>query len=102
MKQTLKLQWTSSEILEDPHTLELNLTEEIIGKIRKYKNLAKEEFVSVNMPFYDYKFFNEEGGKFEEWRADVSYLKISEFGVVFYAQNKWDSSHQIETEYINL
>lgn len=102
MKQTLELQWTSSEFLEDPHTVELNLTEAILGNIRKYQKIAEEECVSVNMPFYDYKFFNEEGGRFEEWIADVSYFKISEFGVVFYAQNKWDSSHQIETEYVNL
>jgi len=98
-EQLLDVEWSSDEFICDPGFIKVKLTEEVIATINRHKKYAKENEVSVSIPFYDYEFLDEHQQPFSEWRADVTLLKVSQYGGVwFYAQNKWDSSIQIEAQ----
>ena len=98
-EQLLELEWSSNDFVCDPGFIKVRLTEENKAIIKKHSEYAKNNGVSVCVPFYSYEFLDEDNQPFTEWRADVTYLKISQYGGVwFYAQNKWDSSVQIEAQ----
>ena len=103
-EQLLEVEWSSNESICNPVFIKVKLTEEIIATINRHKKYAKENGVSVSIPFYDYEFLDEDQQPFSEWRADVTLLRVSQYmdlhygGLWFYAQNKWDASIQIEAQ----
>lgn len=98
-EQLLEVEWSSNDFVCDPGFIKVKLTDEDEFIINKHLEYAKENGVSVCVPFGRYEFLDEDKELFTEWRADVSYLKISQYGGVwFYAQSKWDSSVQIEAQ----
>lgn len=95
----LDVGWSSDEYSETPTKVELRINPKQIQELKKHQQYAKENNVYIKYPIYSYDLFDEEGEECSGiWRADVTYILVHATCLFFYAQNKWDSGDQIETE----
>lgn len=89
----------------DVEQISFEINPEDIIRIKKALTFAKENpFVScvdvlikTNVIYLD-----ENGEETEEFRVDTDYFRVSDIGINYRAQNKWDSSDVIESDYIAM
>lgn len=85
-------------------TLKINVTPTDVENIKKAMEFVKNNsFVtSINVDLNGFaEYLNDEGDEVEEWRVDVERFVVYSDSVYYYAQNKWHSGDQIESEAIN-
>ena len=85
--------------------LKINLTPTDIDNIKNAMELVKNnKFInSINVDLNGHvEYLNENGGEFENWIIDVERLVVYNNSVYYYAQNKWHSGDQIESDCITL
>src|ERR1035437_9426502 len=94
------ISYHSNEHIELPDMAIIELSNEDIDKIKLAKSQVKEHgFESISIPVSS-KLMEE--GEESEFRSECDRLRITSYGIYFYAQNKYDGSAQIESESIEL
>jgi hypothetical protein len=86
-------------------TLKIHVTPTDIDNIKNAMELVKNnKFInSINVDLNGHvEYLNENGGEFENWIIDVERLVVYNNSVYYYAQNKWHSGDQIESDCITL
>ena len=84
-------------------TLKINVTPTDVENIKKAMDFVKNNsFVaSVNVDLNGFaEYLNDDNNEVEEWRVDVERFVVYSDSVYYYAQNKWHSGDQIESEAI--
>ena len=84
-------------------TLKINVTPTDVENIKKAMDLVKNNsFISsIHIDLNGYvEYLNDEGEEVDEWRVDVERFVVYSDSVYYYAQNKWHSGDQIESEAI--
>lgn len=84
----------------------IDLSDVTINNIKKIQEFLK----TFNIPIEnvklkladDYQYIDWDGSVTDEWRDDGGSLLVYEHSVYFYAQCKYDSSSQIETEELTI
>lgn len=85
-------------------TLKINVTPTDVENIKKAMEFVKNNsFVtSVNVDLNGFaEYLNDDNNEVEEWRVDVERFVVYSDSVYYYAQNKWHSGDQIESEAID-
>ena len=85
-------------------TLKINVTPTDVENIKKAMDFVKNNsFVaSVNVDLNGFaEYLNDDNNEVEEWRVDVERFVVYSDSVYYYAQNKWHSGDQIESEAID-
>lgn len=109
-----RIGWTSNEYSDTPKMVKIELTDALKEKVKFCIELTKTHKLNSIVISVDAEMFDEGEGDFDpvtdeftgeyventEWRCDTQELRISDYGVYFYAQNKWDSGDQIESQCI--
>jgi hypothetical protein len=84
----------------------LNLSDTTLNNIIKAQDYMKTcgyDIVAIEIPFGDgdeIDHIDEDGEITKQWLCDVRYLKVYPTGFYYYAQNKYDSSDQLESDLI--
>src|ERR1017187_3127606 len=105
------ISWTSNEYSDTPKMVRIELTDAELTKIELCKKLIKLHDLDCIKISVNAELLNENPEDLEfnpfpnpfvesDWRADTQMLNITSYGVYFYAQSKWDSGDQIESECI--
>ena len=84
-------------------TLKINVTPTDVENIKKAMDFVnKNSFISsIHIDLNGHvEYLNDEGEEFDEWRVDVERFVVYSDSVYYYAQNKWHSGDQIESEAI--
>jgi hypothetical protein len=84
-------------------TLKINVTPTDVENIKKAMEFVKNnDFISsIHIDLNGHvEYLNDEGEEFDEWRVDVERFVVYSDSVYYYAQNKWHSGDQIESEAI--
>jgi len=92
---------------ENIHSVELQLSDETIKNIQKAQDLIKaNNFIfSINvekMPDDKITLLNDEDNMTDDWIVGVLVLKVYNDVFCYYAQCKYDSADQIESDSISL
>lgn len=96
---TLEKAFQTNEYSETPSYIKLTFTPEEIAKIQKHQEYVKEnDDVIVCLDFMAELFEDEEMQEESEFRVGHSHLKIYYDQMYYYAQSKWDSTDQFESE----
>jgi hypothetical protein len=85
-------------------TLKINVTPTDVENIKKAMDFVKNNsFVaSVNVDLNGFaEYLNDDNNEVEVWRVDVERFVVYSDSVYYYAQNKWHSGDQIESEAID-
>ena len=85
-------------------TLKINVTPTDVENIKKAMEFVKNNsFVtSINVDLNGFaEYLNDDNNEVEEWRVDVERFVVYSDSVYYYAQNKWHSGDQIESEAID-
>ena len=85
-------------------TLKINVTPTDVENIKKAMEFVKNNsfVISINVDLNGFaEYLNDEGDEVEEWRVDVERFVVYSDSVYYYAQNKWHSGDQIESEAID-
>ena len=86
-------------------TLKIHITPTDIGNIRSAMGFIKANpfIVSINIDLNGYvEYLDDDGNEVGDWRIDVERFVVYSDSVYYYAQNKWHSGDQIESESIDL
>jgi hypothetical protein len=90
----------------DIKIVSIDLSDETISAIKKAQEIIKTTPISIEsikIKLNDsYEYINWESDKTSEWNDDGGYLLVYKHAVYFYAQCKYDSSSQIETEELKI
>ena len=98
----LETAFITQEYGEVPQKTVLSFTQEDIDRIQHLQAIAKQEDVSIRWDFKEDEYL-ESDDTVCEWRSDFSCIQIHSNGMLYYfAQNKWNSSDQFETEGFDL
>jgi len=84
-------------------TLKIHITPTDVENIRKAMELVKgNDFISsIHIDLNGHvEYLNDEGVEVEEWRVDVERFVVYSDSAYYYAQNKWHSGDQIESDSI--
>lgn len=84
-------------------TLKINVTPTDVENIKKAMDLVKNDsnISSIHIDLNGYvEYLDDEGEEYEDWRADVERFVVYSDSVYYYAQNKWHSGDQIESDAI--
>lgn len=84
-------------------TLKINVTPTDVANIKKAMDFVKKnDFVSsIHVDLNGHvDYLDEDGDEVENWRVDVERFVVYSNSVYYYAQNKWHSGDQIESEAI--
>lgn len=96
--------WSTDEYYT-PKFIKLTFSDELIKKLEKTIEIAKEyEFDSCKIRHTEAEYFNDKSCRVEnDFQSDVHQLIVFPDGdIVFYAQNKHDSSTQFESVYLTI
>ncbi len=87
-----------------PKFIKIEFSPELIERIKKVMQIVKDEDLSSAKIEASGEYFEDEECTIEEqdFRSDVEQFKIHKDSIFFYAQNKWDSSSQFESQEITL
>lgn len=93
------ISWTGNEHIDNPTTLEIELTPHDILLIQKCQKLLKEnkEISDLRIDCYVTQFFDEVDDNID-FSSDVNKLVISISGIHYFGQHKYDSTAQLESE----
>ena len=86
-------------------TLKINITPTDVVNIKKAMEFVKSNnfITSINIDLNGHvEYLGDDGDEVEDWRVDVERFVIYSDSVYYYAQNKWHSGDQIESEAINI
>lgn len=85
-------------------TVKLTFTDRDLDKVKKAMQVCKDNdfVVNVRIEFDNFDFLDDDGEEVTDWRVDVSQLIVYKDSCYFYAQNKWDSGDQLESDEINI
>lgn len=84
--------------------LKINVTPTDVDNIKKAMDFLKDNSfaTSVNVDLNGHcEYVDDEGNNVDEWRVDVERFVVYSDSVYYYAQNKWHSGDQIESEAID-
>ena len=84
-------------------TLKINVTPTDVENIKKAMDFVKKnDFVSsIHIDLNGHvEYLDDDGDEVEDWRVDVERFVVYSNSVYYYAQNKWHSGDQIESEAI--
>jgi hypothetical protein len=84
-------------------TLKIHVTPTDVANIKKAMELVKEnDFISsINVDLNGHvEYLDDENDEFEGWRVDVERFVVYSDSIYYYAQNKWHSGDQIESNAI--
>ena len=98
---TKEIIWKSNDYSETPAYVQIGDLN--IDLIKQYMKFVEDNQVdSIRISGFDYEFYDtKECEDLEvDWRCDVAQLIIYAKSMYFYAQNKWDSGDQIESDTI--
>lgn len=99
---TLETAFYTNEYSETPYKTVLSFMDEDILRIRHLQQIAEKENVTIRMDFVEEQYLNEDEEECE-WRSDFSCIQIYSNGsLYYYAQGKYDSADQFETEIFTL
>jgi hypothetical protein len=90
---------SSSEI----ETLKFTLTPTDITNLKTAMELVKTNrfIASINVSLFGgVDYLDDEGKDADDWRIDVDHFIVYDNSIYYYAQNKYDSGDQIESEEI--
>ncbi len=82
-------------------TLKIQITPTDVENIQKAMLILKDnKFISsINVESNGYtEYLDDDGNEVENWRVDVERFVVYDGTVYYYAQNKWHSGDQIESE----
>jgi hypothetical protein len=85
--------------------LKINLTPTDVDNIKNAMELVNNnKFInSINIDLDgSVEYLNDDDEDIESWKIDVERLVVYNNSVYYYAQNKWDSGDQIESDCITL
>ena len=98
----LETAFYTQEYTETPTKTVISFTEEDIDRIKHLQTVAKTEDVTIRWDFREDEYLDDEDNSLD-WRSDFSCIQIYSNGLLYYyAQNKWDSADQFETESFDL
>lgn len=98
----LETSFNTQEYTDAPSKTVLSFTEEDINRIKHLQAIAKKEDVTIRWQFAEDKYLDDDGDELN-WKSDSSCIQIYSNGSLYYfAQNKWDSADQFETESFDL
>ena len=98
----LETAFYTNEYTETPDKTVLSFTQEDIDRLQHLQAIAKKEDVSIRWDFREDEYLESDDTTCE-WRSDFSCIQIYSSGLLYYfAQNKWDSADQFETESFDL
>ncbi len=86
-------------------TLKIHVTPTDVENIRKAMQIIKaNKFISsINVELNGHaEYLDDDGNEVEDWRVDVERFVVYDGTAYYYAQNKWHSGDQIESEGIEL
>jgi hypothetical protein len=102
----IEISWrTENSASYEVEKLNIEPSELDIKNIQKAMELVKEN------PFINsirvsaqcvIEYLNDEENEVDDWRVDVEQWIVYSDSFLFYCQNKWDSSDQMESDYMNL
>ncbi len=84
-------------------TLKINITPTDVDNIQKAMLIIKDnKFISsINVESNGYtEYLDDDGNEVDDWRVDVERFVVYSDSIYFYAQNKWHSGDQIESDCI--
>jgi hypothetical protein len=84
-------------------TLKIHVTPTDVANIKKAIELVKEnDFItSINVDLNGHvEYLDDENNEFEGWRIDTERFVVYSDSIYYYAQNKWHSGDQIESDAI--
>ena len=84
-------------------TLKIHVTPTDVANIKKAMELVKEnDFISsINVDLNGHvEYLDDENDEFEGWKIDVERFVVYSDSIYYYAQNKWHSGDQIESNAI--
>jgi len=82
-------------------TLKINVTPTDVANIKKAMEFVKKNsfITSINIDLNGHvEYLDDDGDEVEDWRVDVERFVVYSDSVYYYAQNKWHSGDQIESE----
>lgn len=85
-------------------TLKINVTPTDVDNIKKAMELVKQNsfITSINVDLNGHvEYLDDDNNEVEDWRVDVERFVVYSDSVYYYAQNKWHSGDQIESEAID-
>jgi hypothetical protein len=85
-------------------TLKIHVTPTDVANIKKSMELIKENsfITSINVEIDGIVEYFDDVNHEVDWRADVDKFIVYDNSVYYYAQNKWHSGDQIESEEITI
>lgn len=85
-------------------TLKIHVTPTDVANIKKSMELIKENsfITSINVEIDGIAEYFDDVNHEVDWRADVDKFIVYDNSVYYYAQNKWHSGDQIESEEITI
>ena len=98
----LSMEYSDASQIE---TLKIHITPTDIGNIRSAMAILKTNpfMVSINIDLDGHvDYLDCDNNEVEEWRTDVERFVVYSDSVYYYAQNKWHSGDQIESEAIEV
>lgn len=99
---TLETSFYTNEYTETPDKTVLSFTDEDLTRIEHLQQIAEKEDVTIRMDFVEDEYLDNDDQECD-WRSDYSCIQIYANGSLYYfAQNKYDSSDQYETESFTL
>ena len=84
-------------------TLKIHVTPTDVDNIKKAMELVKQNsfITSINVDLNGHvEYLDDDNNEVEDWRVDVERFVVYSDSVYYYAQNKWHSGDQIESEAI--
>jgi hypothetical protein len=94
---SLNIASNSNDSVDTPQYVSIEFTDEQLHRIRKHVQYSIRHGVEVSMPHGDIEYFDDETIE-SDFRSDVEDIRISGNRCYYYAQSKYDSSVQIESE----
>ena len=82
-------------------TLKIHVTPTDVANIKKAMEFVKENsfITSINIDLNGHvEYLDDDGDEVEDWVVDVERFVVYSDSVYYYAQNKWHSGDQIESE----
>lgn len=98
----LETAFCTNDYTETPDKTVLSFTDEDLTRIEHLQQIAEKEDVTIRMDFSEDEYLDDDD-KECEWRSDFSCIQIYGNGNLYYfAQNKYDSTDQFESEEFTL
>lgn len=94
---SLRIVWNSNDFVDTPENVIIKFTNEQLHNLRKHILYSMKHGVTVSVPHDDITYFDDDNVE-PRFRSNVQNICIVGNTCYYYAQSKYDSSIQIESE----